>query len=135
VLVHPDVKENVTSQTKFESSRDQKHTALSFRKSKDADIECWPLQYIRQAELIMDMFPYPVFLETHLELGVVEGDKFAITKIVVIAMTKDGHIPRRFKSQQEPKKQGVTFLHILSELQGTRSFFRMCSKVLSTNGV
>ena len=119
VLVHPEVDENITSQTKFDLSRDQKNGLLSFRKPKNANIESWPLQHTRQAEVILDKFPYPLFLESSFEFGVVEGDKFAITSIVLVVMTKDSNTPRRFHGNQEP--HGVTLLHVLSELQGTHS--------------
>lgn len=123
VRAHPENVENITLQSKFDLTRDQKTFFLSYKQPTDTEaIQGWPLKHTHQASLIMEALNQaPLYLEPHLGLGVIEGDQFAITKIVLHSMIKDSDspLPRRFKSKQETKQHGVTLLHVLSELQGT----------------
>lgn len=125
-LVHPEDPENITLQSKFDLTRDQRIHCISLKQlapdgtQDDGSIRGWPLQHTHQAALIMQAFPHPLFLEPHFGFSVLEDGDFAITRIALHVMTKEGKAkPRKFKSKQETGNHGVTLHHVFSELQGT----------------
>lgn len=115
-IVSPPDDGAVTSQSKFDLTKEQIHGSLAYKKL--ATHERLPFKTDWLSLQVAARLPHPIHFACGVRFGVVGDDDFAITHIDYWAFWNDpvDRCLRPYNSVEEVKEHGVTLLHILSAL-------------------
>lgn len=125
IFAHPLISkgEIVTSKTKFDFERT--FGIISFMEPKpwSNSREMLPLKRSGVAAEILQRIDDPVFFGVHLRPSVIDSGHVAIGALEIVALSaaEESGGYQTFRSEKEEKKNGVSLLHILSEVDDSCS--------------